>query len=210
MNMTSDMNTKDKLCLSALSLFAEKGFMGTTTKEICDTAKVNSASITYHFGSKENLLVAILKKHFNDIEATALDIVLEAPRSREEFKVKIELFFNANIDHFKHDEAFHKFIIREGDINPLVFKVLKELIHNHHKIINNFFKGAQKNKIISGKLDTGLLTHAFMGLFMSHTRHAAPMQIFPELNFKNLKNRKQYLDMAMSIFLDGIFTEEKK
>lgn len=47
--------TKDRLFEIALDLFAEGGYEGTTTREICKRAGVNVAALNYHWGSKESL-----------------------------------------------------------------------------------------------------------------------------------------------------------
>jgi AcrR family transcriptional regulator len=49
--------TRQRLLAAAAKVFAEKGFWETTHSEICAEAKVNTAAVNYHFGSKENLYV---------------------------------------------------------------------------------------------------------------------------------------------------------
>ena len=55
------MTTKEKLIAAALELFAEHGYAGTSTRDICKKADVNSASIGYHFGDKRSLYQAVLE-----------------------------------------------------------------------------------------------------------------------------------------------------
>lgn len=50
------MEPKDKIIQSAIDLFSEKGFEGTSVREIAAAADVNVAMINYYFGSKEHLL----------------------------------------------------------------------------------------------------------------------------------------------------------
>ncbi|MBN2675657.1 MAG: TetR/AcrR family transcriptional regulator [Alphaproteobacteria bacterium] len=49
------------ICEVATKLFAEKGFNGTSIRNIANKAKVNIASINYHFGNKENLLFEVMR-----------------------------------------------------------------------------------------------------------------------------------------------------
>lgn len=49
-----------QLTKAAIKLFSEKGFRGTTTKEIAHAAGISEALIYKHFASKEDLYVAIL------------------------------------------------------------------------------------------------------------------------------------------------------
>lgn len=52
-------DTKQKLLRSAKALFYEKGYFNTSIKDISESAGVNRALISYHFGSKEGLAVEI-------------------------------------------------------------------------------------------------------------------------------------------------------
>lgn len=54
----SEAETHDSRCrlvMSALRLFAEKGYKATSTREICDAAGANISSIRYYFGNKAGL-----------------------------------------------------------------------------------------------------------------------------------------------------------
>ena len=57
--------TRLRLLESAGMVFAEKGFWETTNADICKEAQVNTASVNYHFGSKEELYVAAWKYAFD-------------------------------------------------------------------------------------------------------------------------------------------------
>src|SRR4051812_19299998 len=54
-------DTRQLLMNAAGPLFAERGFRATTTREICDIAKVNQAAINYHFGDKEQLYIECVR-----------------------------------------------------------------------------------------------------------------------------------------------------
>ena len=60
-------NTKVEILNAAESLFAKHGFVNTSMRMITQLAKVNLASVNYHFGSKKNLIQAVLKRHFDVI-----------------------------------------------------------------------------------------------------------------------------------------------
>jgi len=56
--MTKDNEnvTKNKILRAAARLFCDKGYENVTTREIAKAVKINSASIYYHFPSKEDIL----------------------------------------------------------------------------------------------------------------------------------------------------------
>jgi AcrR family transcriptional regulator len=62
-------STKDQLFLAAVKVFAQKGYKGTTVREICRLAgAANINSINYYFGGKENLYKAILDNIFSEYQ----------------------------------------------------------------------------------------------------------------------------------------------
>ncbi len=54
-------NTRDRLLETATALFAEKGYGGTSVREIVDRAGVSKPVLYYYFKSKEGLFYAILE-----------------------------------------------------------------------------------------------------------------------------------------------------
>ncbi|MBQ9789825.1 MAG: TetR/AcrR family transcriptional regulator [Lentisphaeria bacterium] len=61
-------NTKQKIIDAAMHEFAEFGYKKATVRGICERAKVNVASINYHFVSKQDLYFQIFEQHINKNE----------------------------------------------------------------------------------------------------------------------------------------------
>ena len=56
----------EKLLKAATEVFSAKGYRNTTVSEICKLAGSNIAAINYHFGSKDELYIAVWKKAFEE------------------------------------------------------------------------------------------------------------------------------------------------
>lgn len=61
------LSRKEKIVQTATSLFAEKGFADTSTKEISSVAGVSEALIFKHFGNKDRLLFHIIKTGYSRV-----------------------------------------------------------------------------------------------------------------------------------------------
>jgi TetR/AcrR family transcriptional regulator, regulator of cefoperazone and chloramphenicol sensitivity len=66
---TAARATKDRLLRAAGALFAERGFHGTTIRDIALRGGVNVAAGNYHFGSKKALYLAVLRTEFLNVRA---------------------------------------------------------------------------------------------------------------------------------------------
>jgi AcrR family transcriptional regulator len=58
-------DNRTKLMDAAEALFAERGYLQTSVRDIAAGAGVRTPSVYYHFGSKEKLLVALLRERFD-------------------------------------------------------------------------------------------------------------------------------------------------
>jgi AcrR family transcriptional regulator len=64
-NSGSEKSVQDRLLNAAEELFCEHGFEGTSIRDIAATADCNIASVNYYFGGKENLYVAVWRRHLH-------------------------------------------------------------------------------------------------------------------------------------------------
>src|SRR5512132_597406 len=64
-----DPATKARVLRAATELFAERGFHGTKVRDIAERAGANVAAGHYHFGSKRDLYVEVLRACFADVRA---------------------------------------------------------------------------------------------------------------------------------------------
>lgn len=59
--------TRERLLDAAEKLFAEKGFEGTSTRDIAALSGDTIGSVSYHFGSKDELHVAVIRRRHAEI-----------------------------------------------------------------------------------------------------------------------------------------------
>ena len=69
------ISKEENILFSAEKIFAEKGFAGTSIREISKDAKVNVSMISYYFGSKEKLFERIFEYRMNESLSFAKDIL---------------------------------------------------------------------------------------------------------------------------------------
>jgi AcrR family transcriptional regulator len=90
------MSTKDKILDAAEFFFADKGFNGTSLREITSKAEVNLAAVNYHFGSKKELIKAVMSRYMNEL-APKLEFSLnKLCESRDD--ISLEQVFTAFVE----------------------------------------------------------------------------------------------------------------
>ena len=70
----AELNTRARLLRAAITCFARHGFDGTSMREIADAANVAQQLITYHFGSKEQLWVAVAETLRDEFLQTMMEL----------------------------------------------------------------------------------------------------------------------------------------
>ncbi|NJM18843.1 MAG: TetR/AcrR family transcriptional regulator [Richelia sp. SM1_7_0] len=61
-NVVTNTDTKEQILNVAEGLFAEKGFAGTTLRNVIREAGVNIAAVHYHLAPKKNYLLPFYKE----------------------------------------------------------------------------------------------------------------------------------------------------
>ncbi|HVB02268.1 MAG TPA: TetR family transcriptional regulator [Chitinophagaceae bacterium] len=101
---------KEKILDVAEQLFSEKGFEGTSIRDIAQMADVNIAMISYYFGSKEKLLEALISIRAGDTTEK-----LEALDRNEKLDPwsKMDLIVESNVDRLFNNHRFQNIMSRQ-------------------------------------------------------------------------------------------------
>jgi AcrR family transcriptional regulator len=116
--------TKVKIIDAARVLFADRGFDGTSVRDIAKAADVNLAAINYHFKNKENLYLSIFMSDCENLETDISSLFEEGITTSEfawnlyelfidrgdtlmnNFKLMLTSSVSVPTEYFKDDENF--------------------------------------------------------------------------------------------------------
>ncbi len=85
------MDVRDKILLAAVTVFAEVGFRGATTRRIAQEAGVNEITLFRHFGSKDRLLHEAISR--SDLAPAGPQLPAEPRRPRAELMAWAREYF---------------------------------------------------------------------------------------------------------------------
>ena len=90
------LETRAQIIQCAGKLIAANGYASTTSKAICQAAKVNMAAVNYHFGSREGLYMAVLQESHTYL--MNLDVLNKLYTSRQSPEKKIAALIDLYIN----------------------------------------------------------------------------------------------------------------
>lgn len=104
------MTTKELILYVASSLFMEKGFQATSTREIAEEAGITQPNLYHHFRTKEALYIAVLEKLSSEVKEVLERMVKEPSESLVESLLIILIYLReshpANFSIMSHDMTY--------------------------------------------------------------------------------------------------------
>jgi AcrR family transcriptional regulator len=157
---------------AAEKLFSEKGFAGTSVRDIADEAGVNLAMISYYFGSKEKLMEALFK-----YRGEHMKLQLESMLKNKELTSlqKMNLLIDGFIERIMKQQGFHRIMTREQMVSMggPTSKLIHQLKKTNQELIKQLIQEGQKRGEFKKNIDVPLMMMTLIGT-ASHlltTRH---------------------------------------
>lgn len=201
-------NTKFVILDFARKAFCEKGFEGTSLRDICKKASANVSAIKYYFGDKSGLYKECFHVYGQN-RLQSVSNILTTPSSFKDFEIKLFLFFEDFLKEGLENIHTNKMIWREiENENPIFVDLFHETYLKVYQTLVNFFNDSKKNKIIRKNIDSHILTssliHSFSGAIKLN--HIIGKQFDKDL--LNSDYRRKYIENILNINLMGITNKE--
>jgi AcrR family transcriptional regulator len=166
--MTDKSDKREHILIVAEELFGEKGFDGTSVRDIANSAGVNLAMISYYFGSKEKLLESLIE--FRSASAYGRLEYLSNDESLSSWD-KIDGVVDYYVDKILNNLRFHNIMYQQAsnarseEIRTLIMTVKLRNLEHIKKIITD----GQKQKIFR-QVDVVMTIGTLMGTISSYTQ----------------------------------------
>jgi AcrR family transcriptional regulator len=184
--LKSNFNDKQIIILEvAETLFAEKGFDGTSIRNIAKEAKINIAMVSYYFGSKEKLLESLILYRTSDLKLQLDNLIIEDLEPIEKINKLIELYINRiNCNKGIYRILHFEFTSKKGDSNLHAFSELKK---GNLKSLESIIIEGQTKGIFRKDVIIPLITPTILGTFFHFHMNKSFFQ-----NLLNLKTEDLY------------------
>jgi len=158
-----DYSDKQKqIILTAERLFSEKGYEGTSVRDIADEAGVNIAMISYYFGSKEKLMEALFEQRTTNIKLKVESLLQDDQRTPlKKVEALADNFINRIID--KH--GFFKIMLCEqlANKNTVIISLINDLKKRNTEEFGKLIKDGQQKGAFKKDIDVLLLMNTLIG-----------------------------------------------
>ena len=153
----------------AMRLFSQRGFRGTTTKEIAQAAGVSEAMVFRHFATKEQLYSAILD-HKACLHETMdpLQVVAEAIARKDDAAVFEGLALDALNQH-DCDPEFHRLLLHAAlEEHELAEMFWEKFVKRVYRILSKYIRERQREGALI-EIEPLVVVRAFIGMIIHHS-----------------------------------------
>ncbi len=147
----------------AEKLFAEKGFSGTSVRDISQEADINVSMISYYFGSKEKLIEALFEVRSKDFLARLESLLLNADLSPIQ---KVNLMIDGVVERLIEKQCFHNIVVREqlaGNRTPIISDLLRTMKMKNLRAMEGIIEEGQQLGVFQKNVDVFMLSTTLFG-----------------------------------------------
>ena len=195
---------RSQLLTIAVTLFSERGFRGTTTKEIAQAAGVSEAMVFRHFATKEELYAAILDhKMCSGERFDPAKMAAEAIQRKDDRGVFESLALGA-LNHHENDPEFQRLLLHSAlEKHQLAQMFFDGFVRPVYEFVSGYIRERQREGALI-EVDPAIVVRCFIGMVMHHSLNNNLWD--PQRRLLNLSNEsaaKHFTD----ILLHGITTK---
>ena len=152
----------------AMRLFSQRGFRGTTTKEIAAAAGVSEAMVFRHFATKEELYCAIL-----DHKACAGGLdpcqLLADAIARKDDRAVFEGLARGMMQHHEQDTDFMRLLTHAAlEEHRLVELFFERNVSQMYELLGGYIRERQRDGALK-QLEPAVIVRAFLGMIIHHS-----------------------------------------
>jgi AcrR family transcriptional regulator len=201
------MSTQERIIKAAKISFAQKGFKGTSIRDICLEADVASSAIHYHFKNKEGLLQYLFERFaLGQLESTWN--ILEDPKTSDELRIRLGMFLDSVLTSFLSDPDLFRLVQKETeDLNPNIEETFKNTLLKIVERLVCFLDKAKKRGLINKKTNSQIAVKFLLNHICGQVRSDNLSKRFFNNSLSDPEYRKFWIDQSLYIFLNGIKNE---
>src|SRR5215475_7826816 len=153
----------------AVRLFSQKGFRGTTTKEIAQAAGVSEAMVFRHFATKEELYAAILDHKACSGDRFEPEEMAADGIQRKDDRAVFESLALGALNHHEKDPEFQRLLLHSAlEKHELAQMFFEEFVRRVYEFLGGYIRERQREGAMI-EIDPAIVVRCFIGMVMHHS-----------------------------------------
>jgi AcrR family transcriptional regulator len=189
---------------SAEMLFSQKGFDGTSVRDIAESAGINTAMISYYFGSKEKLMEEIFERKSLNIREKVDNLLKDD--SLDPFQ-KMYSLVDEYIDGIFQKRVFHRILLCEQIINqnPHIIMLMEKMKTRNSECINDLIRLGQKKGLFKKNIDILIMTNTLIGTISHSLINMDFYKSYHHLESMKEEEFERFLKKKLSVHIKNIY-----
>ena len=202
-------DTRARILGAATEAFAELGYAAASVREICGRVGASPNAINYHIGSKEELYREIIGGFATEQLELATRMLTEAPRSPEDFALRLELFFSELLRSYLENRDTIRILYREFEqlaphgVDGVVGELTKV-----NEAISSFVREAIARGLVAESVDADIVAGLLLDRVANQARFTDAHMTFFGVSTLDEEYRRHWVQATLRIVLHGICGSE--
>ena len=160
---------RSQILAVAVSLFSDRGFRGTTTKEIAQAAGVSEAMVFRHFANKEELYAAILDYKVCSGEKFDPNQLAADAIGRKDDRAVFESLALEALNHYEKDPEFQRLLLHSAlEKHQLAQIFFNEFVRPVYEFLGRYIRERQRDGAFV-EVDPTIVVRCFLGMVLHHS-----------------------------------------
>jgi AcrR family transcriptional regulator len=193
------MARREQLIHTAWRLFSEKGYRGTSVRDIARATGVNEALLYHYFSGKGALFRAVLE-HYRPVQTFgAFSRATPSPHpAQSAFDEALRAFGRDFLARSRESRTFIVTMLTEAPSNPELSAILSDFLRTTHSDIIRFLAEYRQAGQIAAQIPIEAAARALQGSLMFHFLTQAPREAHDDAD------DEKALDDILSVLLAGL------
>lgn len=199
------LDTRERVLQTAQALFAERGYRGTSLRDIAGKIGIKAPSLLHHFPSKQQLYIAVLDRIFQGMEEAAGRLMVGRGNAQDKLRRAIEDAIDFMVEHPEQVRLLWK---EWADESGMARQLIKRRIPPLNAIEVNFIFQGQRAGEFRAEIDPFNFVQSLHSLTVGYLATAAAVRRLWNINWleKSVveRRKREVIDMVeRTLFVAG-------
>jgi len=192
----ADIPARQRLLSAGAAVFAEKGYEGGSTRDVCARAETSNNMVHHYFGSKAGLLDAIVEQYGEHVLAVPMRLLAMPAKSRDDFVSRVEMLFVTTLEASLEHRNLLRVVMREDASPPALVDYADTFVR--------FLDDGKQHGLVREDLDTTMITGAMLDRIINQVLYIPGLSRAHGVDVTDPDYRQRWCASNVDFFVHGM------